>query len=178
MNPSHFPSQGSLPWTHSENFLTSERTRKIINLSLIAVQIVGLVLLFTSLPGSTQLIPMNETLLTRLVISGGIILVSGSMVWSDGNYHKREPMKKIGIGLAALSALTIAVGVIAFNGLIPGISLPVARCLLGAGSILALPLLFPYGFTAGRACMSRMDHCLDRITKKHPTTSSISTIYS
>lgn len=161
-----------IQWAHSENTATSKKTRKIINISLIATQIIGAALigaLFLSaslLGGGTQFLATHETLSTCLALSGSILFVGGSAFWAILGYHEKPAGLKTGIYvLTAIAIVAITIGAIAYKGWIPGIDTFSARCILGAGVLLSLPLMFPCLVSLMKCCKLQVYNPINQVDK-------------
>lgn len=142
-----------------ESLFTNEKSQKLMNISLIAIQLIGIALLAASLPGSTQLVAMDIKLFYGLAFGGSALLLGGSYFWAKlGFHHKHPAVKKTIYAITALALLTIAFGVMAYNGVFSRIGISSARCILASGYILGMPLIFPYFFSSIRCCQSLFTH--------------------
>ncbi len=126
--------------------------------ALIAIQLVGIALMFFSLAGTTQLIPMSDLVIIGLAIGGFLPLIISSLVWSKlGFVNKHASIKKGLCVIAAIALAAIAIGLSVLNGNLPGMELNTARFIFGSGGILVLPLFGPalYAFLACMDCLKK-----------------------
>lgn len=157
--------------TPSEKCFTPEKKSQVINISLLAIQVVGLILLAASLPGSTQLIVMPDQLTMGLALGGTALLLGGSFFWGYSGYHQKDPTtKKVFYAITAIAVLTVIIGSIACAGVFPSIGIMAARCVLCAGLIISLPLIFPYFFSLLNWCKPKLDNCLEQERLKFEAT--------